>query len=113
MRQAENVARKWQIRTTFRTSVGQPERKKPVVRPRSRWIIILKQILDRKMGLYGPDSFDSGLGAIQGSYKHGDESSFPSTVVSPKECSRFCSFANASVTYQLIHADVSLRVLFP
>jgi hypothetical protein len=31
MRWAENVARKWQIRITFRTSVGQPERKRTVL----------------------------------------------------------------------------------
>jgi hypothetical protein len=42
MRWAENIAQMGVKRNAYRILVGKPERKRPVERPRRRWVIILK-----------------------------------------------------------------------
>jgi hypothetical protein len=47
IRWAGHVARIEQKRGAYRVSLGKPEGKRPLVRPRSRWRIILKLILQK------------------------------------------------------------------
>jgi hypothetical protein len=53
--------------------VGKPERKRPLGRPRCRWVDNIK--IDLKMGWYGLDRSGSGQGRVEGSCEHGDEPS--------------------------------------
>jgi hypothetical protein len=46
MRWAEHVARIGEIRTAYRILVGKPEGKRPVGRPRRRWVDNIKMDLD-------------------------------------------------------------------
>jgi hypothetical protein len=54
MRWAGQIARMGMKRNACRILVGKPEGKRPLGRPRRRWMIILKWILDG-MGWYGLD----------------------------------------------------------
>jgi hypothetical protein len=51
MRWAGHVARIWEKRNAYRILVGNPEGKRPLGRPRRRWIIKLEWILEREDGV--------------------------------------------------------------
>jgi hypothetical protein len=55
MRGAGHVARMGANRNAYRISVGKPEGKRPLGRPRSRWEDNIKMDLREKMGWYGLD----------------------------------------------------------
>jgi hypothetical protein len=56
--------------------VGKPEGKRPLGRPRRRWVDNIKMDLMRgKMGWYGLDRTVSGYGSVEGSCEHGAEPS--------------------------------------
>jgi hypothetical protein len=63
-------------RNPCRILVGKPERKRPLGRPRHRWMDSIKIDL-RDMGWDGMDWFDlcSGYGPVEGSCEHGNETS--------------------------------------
>jgi hypothetical protein len=42
MRLAGHIARIWEKRNAYRTLVGKPERKRPLGRPRRRWLNNIK-----------------------------------------------------------------------
>jgi hypothetical protein len=49
----------WETRNAYRILVGKPEGKKPLGKPRRRWVDNIKIYL-REMGWYGLDQFGSG-----------------------------------------------------
>jgi hypothetical protein len=53
MRWAGHVAGMWEKRKAYRLLVGKPEGKRPLGRPRCRWVIILGWILERWDGVIG------------------------------------------------------------
>jgi hypothetical protein len=56
--------------------VGKPEGKRPLGRPRRRWVNNIKMDLKRdRMGWYGLDLFGLGWGSVEGSCEHGNEPS--------------------------------------
>jgi hypothetical protein len=59
MRWAGHVARMWEKRNAYRILVGKPEGKRPLGRPRRRWVNNIK-IYVREMGWYGLDGSGSG-----------------------------------------------------
>jgi hypothetical protein len=59
MRWAGHVARMGATRNAYRLLVGKPEGKRPLGRPRCRWLDIIKMDL-REMGWYGLDRTGSG-----------------------------------------------------
>jgi hypothetical protein len=60
----------WAKSNAYRILVGKPEEKRPLGRPRRRWV----DNRDR-MGLYGLDRSGSGEGPVEGSFEHGNEPS--------------------------------------
>jgi hypothetical protein len=60
MRWAGHVARMGETRNAYRILVGKPEGKRPLGRPRRRWVNNIKMDLRDRMGWYGLDR--SGLG---------------------------------------------------
>jgi hypothetical protein len=56
-------------RTAYRILVGNPEGKRPLGRPRHRWVDNIKMDL-KEIGL---DLSGSGLGPVEGSCEHGNE----------------------------------------
>jgi hypothetical protein len=61
MRLAGHIARMGENRNAYRISVGKPEEKRPLGRPRRRWVGNIKIVLKRdRMGCYGLDRSDSG-----------------------------------------------------
>jgi hypothetical protein len=76
MRWAGHVARKREKRNAYRILVGKPEGKRPLGRPRRRWVGNIKIDLKRdRMGWYGLDRSGSGLRPVEGSCERGDEPS--------------------------------------
>jgi hypothetical protein len=57
-----------ETRNAYKILVGKPEGKRPLGRPRSRWV-------DNRIGWYGLDRAGSGEGPVEGSCEHGDEPS--------------------------------------
>jgi hypothetical protein len=57
---------------TYRIMVGKPEGKRPLERPRRRWLDNIKIGWD-EMGWYGLDRTGSGYGLVEGSCERGDE----------------------------------------
>jgi hypothetical protein len=53
MRWAEHEARMGEKRNAYRILVENPEGKKPLGRPRRKWVTILKLILERLDGMVG------------------------------------------------------------
>jgi hypothetical protein len=70
MRRAEHVARMG--KSTDRILMGNPEGKRPLGRPRFRWVDNIKIDLKR-MGWYGLDRSGSGQGPVKGCCEHGNE----------------------------------------
>jgi hypothetical protein len=65
-----------ETRNAYRILVGKPEGKRPLGRPRRRWVGNIKIDLKRdRMGWCGLDRSGSGYGLKKGSYEHGDEPS--------------------------------------
>jgi hypothetical protein len=62
-------------RNAYRILVGKPERKRPLGRPKRRWVDSIKIDLRDRMGWYGRDGSSSGWGPVEGSCEHGDEPS--------------------------------------
>jgi hypothetical protein len=62
------------MRTTYRILVGKPEGKRPLRRPRRRWVDNIEIDL-RGIGWDGLDRTGSGWGPVEGSCEHGDEPS--------------------------------------
>jgi hypothetical protein len=64
MRWAGHVERMWDKRNAYRILVGNPEEKRPLGRPRSRWVDNIKMDLRKRekerMGRYGLDRSGSG-----------------------------------------------------
>jgi hypothetical protein len=62
MRWAGHVARMGETRNAYRTSVGKPEGKRPLGRPRHRWVDNIKMDLGEidGMGWYALDQSASG-----------------------------------------------------
>jgi hypothetical protein len=61
MRWAEHVARMGETRSAYRILVGKPEGKRPLGRPRHRWVDNIKMDLKRdRMRWYGLDQTGSG-----------------------------------------------------
>jgi hypothetical protein len=52
VRWAGHIARMIEKRNTYRVLVGKPEGKRPLGRLRHRWDVILKLILEKRMGWY-------------------------------------------------------------
>jgi hypothetical protein len=57
MRWAGNVARMGETRNAYRLLAGKPEAKRPLGRPRCRWVDNIKVDL-KEMGWHGMDWFD-------------------------------------------------------
>jgi hypothetical protein len=74
MRWAGHVARIGEKRNAYRILVRMPERKRPLGRPRRRWVDNIK--MDR-MGWYGLDLSGSKYRPVEGSCEHGNEPSGP------------------------------------
>jgi hypothetical protein len=55
--------------------VGKPEGKRPLGRSRLSSKIILRRILENRIGWYGLDSSGSGQGPVEGSCEHCNEPS--------------------------------------
>jgi hypothetical protein len=55
MRLAWHVARNGEKRNAYRILVGKPEGKRPLARPRLRWVDNIKMDLRDRMGWYGFD----------------------------------------------------------
>jgi hypothetical protein len=71
-----HVERIGEKRNAYRISVGKPEGKTPLGRPRSRWVDNIKMDLKRdRMGWYGLDSPGSEYEAVEGSCEYGNEPS--------------------------------------
>jgi hypothetical protein len=65
-----------ETRNAYRILVGKPEGKRPLGRPRRRWVVNIKMDLKRdRMGWYALDRTGSGQGPVEGSCEHGDEPS--------------------------------------
>jgi hypothetical protein len=60
MRWAGHVARMGEKRTAYRILVGKPEGKRPLGRPRRRWVDNIKMDLRDRMGWWGLDRSGSG-----------------------------------------------------
>jgi hypothetical protein len=58
-------------RNACRILVGRPEGKRPLGRPRSRWVDNVKMDLRERMGWYGLD----WCGSVEECYEHGTEPS--------------------------------------
>jgi hypothetical protein len=56
----------------YRILAGKPEDKKPLGRPRCRWVDNIRMEL-REIGWYGLDCSGSGKGPVEGSSEHGNE----------------------------------------
>jgi hypothetical protein len=63
-----------ETRNAYSILVGKPEGKRPLGRPRRRWVDNIKMDL-RETGWYGLDQTGSGYGQVEGSCEHGDEPS--------------------------------------
>jgi hypothetical protein len=63
-------------RNAYRILVGKPQGKKPLGRPRRRWVSNIKMDL-REIGWDSMDwiGLDSGSGPVEGSCEHGNEPS--------------------------------------
>jgi hypothetical protein len=59
IRWAGHIARMWEMRNAYRILVGKPEGKRPLGRPRRRWVDNIK-IGFRETGWYRPDRSGSG-----------------------------------------------------
>jgi hypothetical protein len=75
MRWTGHVARMGETRTAYRILVGKPEEKRPLERPRRRWVDNTEIDLRDRMGWYGLDRSGSGYGQVEGSCEHDDEPS--------------------------------------
>jgi hypothetical protein len=69
---ARNVARVGAKMNAYRILVGKPEGKRPLGRPKSRWVGNIKIDL-REIGWDSMDRSGSGYGPVEGSCEHGDE----------------------------------------
>jgi hypothetical protein len=68
------VARVGQKRNAYLILVGKPEGRRPLGRPRRRWVDNVKMDLER-MGWYGLERSGSGQGKVECSCEHGNEPS--------------------------------------
>jgi hypothetical protein len=73
MRWAGHVARMGEKRSMYRLLVGKPEGKRPLGRPRRRWIDNIKMDKRDMMGWYGLDWSRIGYGQVESSYEIGNE----------------------------------------
>jgi hypothetical protein len=72
MRWEGHVARLEEKRNAYRIFVGKPEGKRPLGRPRRRWVDNIKINLKRdRMEWYGLDSYGSEYIPVEGSCEHG------------------------------------------
>jgi hypothetical protein len=62
-------------KNAYRILVGKPGRKRPLGRPRRRWVNNIKMNLRKSMGWYGLDRSGSGYGSMEGSCEHDNEPS--------------------------------------
>jgi hypothetical protein len=63
-------------RNAYRILVVKQKEKRPLGRPRCRWVDNIKMNLKKdRMGWYGLDSSGSGLGTVEGCCKRGNEPS--------------------------------------
>jgi hypothetical protein len=62
-------------RRAYRISVGKPEGKRPLGRPRRRWGIIYDESWRDRKGWYGLNLSGSGYGPVEGCFEHGNEPS--------------------------------------
>jgi hypothetical protein len=84
------VARTGEERKVYKVSVGKPEEKRPLGRPRRRWEDGIRMDL-REIG-WGVDSVSSGQGPVAGSCEHGNEPlGSGATELSSYMCSRSLS----------------------
>jgi hypothetical protein len=60
-------------RKAYRILVGKPEGKRPLGRPRRRWVDNIKTDIGDRVEWYGLDRSGSGQGPVEGSCKHGNE----------------------------------------
>jgi hypothetical protein len=61
-------------RNPYGLLLGTPEGRRPLRRPRRRWVVNIKINLNRdSMGWYGLDRSGSGMGPVKGSCEHGNE----------------------------------------
>jgi hypothetical protein len=66
----------WETRNAYGILVGKSEGKRPLGRPRHRWVDDIQMDHKRdRMGWYGLDRTGSGYGPVEGSFEHGDEPS--------------------------------------
>jgi hypothetical protein len=76
MRWAGHSARNGEKRNGYTILVAKPEEKRPLGRPRRRWLDNVTRDLTRdRMELYGLDPSGSGYGQVVGSCEHGNEHS--------------------------------------
>jgi hypothetical protein len=68
---AGHVARMGEKRNAYRVLVGNPEGKRPLGRPRHRWMDNIR--MDLRMVWYGLDSSVLGQGPVEGSCEDGNE----------------------------------------
>jgi hypothetical protein len=73
MRWAGHVARMGEKRNIYRILVGKPEAQRLLETPRRTWVDNIK--IDLRERWYGLDRSGSGLGPVEGSCEHGNESS--------------------------------------
>jgi hypothetical protein len=72
MRWAGHVARMGEKRNAYRLLVGKPQRKRPLRRPRRRWVDNIKMDLFRdRLGRCGLNWFSSGQGRVESSCECG------------------------------------------
>jgi hypothetical protein len=65
-----------QLNYAYRLLVGKPEGKRPLGRPKCRWVDNIKMDLKRdRMGWYELDQTGSRKGPVEGSCEQGDEPS--------------------------------------
>jgi hypothetical protein len=69
-------------RNSNRILVGNPQGKRPLGRPRRRWVDNIKMDLRDRMGWWGLDRSCSGYGPLEGSCERGNE---PSGSIKPWE----------------------------
>jgi hypothetical protein len=73
---AGHVARMGAKKNAYRILAGEPKEKRPLGRPRPRWVYNIKMDLKiDRMGWCGLDSYGSGQGPVEGSCEHGTEPS--------------------------------------
>jgi hypothetical protein len=60
-------------RNAYRILMGKPEGKRPLVRPRRRWVDKLKYILQRQDSLVWIGSIWLRIGPVEDSCEHGNE----------------------------------------